>query len=46
MSRKTNINKMDNNKINLNDRLQTFEGSEYLSETDSISSPILSQDLE
>ncbi|EGR30206.1 hypothetical protein IMG5_137950 [Ichthyophthirius multifiliis] len=44
--RKTNINKLDNTKVPMNERLCTFEGPEYLAIQDSITSPILSADLE
>lgn len=37
---------MNNNKIALNDRLITFEGAENLTNSESITSPILATDLE
>ena len=43
---KTNIYKMNNNKVGLNDRLITFEGAENLTNSESITSPILATDLE
>ncbi|KRX00119.1 hypothetical protein PPERSA_07226 [Pseudocohnilembus persalinus] len=46
LSRKTNLNDLRNAKIPLNNRVATFEGSEYLTESDSITSPILSSDIE
>ncbi|KAM3128080.1 hypothetical protein pb186bvf_019843 [Paramecium bursaria] len=46
LSRKTNINDLKNAKINIEERLSTFEGPEHLSIADSIASPILSADIE
>lgn len=46
MYRKTNIHEMKNQKTAFNDKLVTFEGAEHLSIADSISSPLLAQDLE
>ena len=37
---------MDNKKVGLNDRLITFEGAENLTNSESITSPILATDLE
>jgi len=37
---------LSNNKVPMNDRLVTFEGKENLTNSDSIASPILSNDLE
>lgn len=44
--RKTNKNSMKEVRKPLFERVCTFEGPEYLSSSDSISSPILSSDLE
>lgn len=44
--RKTNINDLTNPKIPLVNRLTTFEGAEHLSQSDSISTPLLVSDLE
>ena len=46
MYRKTNVNNINNSKIPIDDRLVTFEGAEHLCTADSISSPLLAQDLE
>jgi len=44
--RKTNIHEINNSKVPLVNRLATFEGGEHLSNSDSISSPILASELE
>ncbi|CAD8045622.1 unnamed protein product [Paramecium sonneborni] len=46
INRKTNINNMNDYKKPLYERVSTFDGPEYLSVSDSISSPLLSSDLE
>ncbi|CAD8047600.1 unnamed protein product [Paramecium sonneborni] len=46
INRKTNINNMNDYKKTLYERVSTFDGPEYLSVSDSISSPLLSSDLE
>jgi len=46
INRKTNINDMNDFKKHLYERVSTFDGPEYLSVSDSISSPLLSSDLE
>ncbi|KAM3144461.1 hypothetical protein pb186bvf_003330 [Paramecium bursaria] len=46
LHRKTNVNNIDDLKKTLYEKVCTFEGPEYLSESDSISSPLLSSDLE
>lgn len=44
--RKTNIHKMNDTKKSLVERVATFDGPEYLIQSDSINSPLLSADLE
>ena len=42
---KTNINKINDHKINLYDRIVTHEGPEHLTVQDSINSPTLANDI-
>jgi len=46
LQRRVNINSIDNPKINLYDKIVTFEGAEHFSMLDSITSPALASDIQ
>jgi len=46
LSRKTNTKRLNDGTVEILDRIATFEGPEYLCNTDSISSPFMSSDIE
>lgn len=45
LENKTNINKINDQKVNLYERIVTHEGPEHLSQQDSINSPTLANDI-
>ncbi len=46
LQRRTNINKIENRRVGLYERLVTFEGPEHFSVLDSVTSPTLAGDLQ
>jgi len=46
LEKRTNLNKLDNDKISVYEKLSTYEGAEHLSKPESVSSPTLASDLQ
>jgi len=46
IQRRTNINKLGDQKINLYEKVVTFEGAEHFTVLDSVTSPILTKDIQ